>query len=150
MLVYSLTPVFVGSLLILLSRDINNTSGNYLLFKNYIKFFLVISDSLNNDFKGATKLYFIHDLRVVIILFKTGIYKCAICTYSFGKLNFPLPVFSMVLDLFCILNFNVILIRLHISHYVILFSLCRNYLLKQNWCKKIHGSDLKNMPPVNL
>ena len=39
-------------------------------------------------FKGATKLYFIHYLHVVIILFSTGLCKSALSTYSFGKTRF--------------------------------------------------------------
>ena len=33
-------------------------------------------------FKGATKLYFTHYIRVVIILFNTSLYKSAISTYA--------------------------------------------------------------------
>ena len=39
-------------------------------------------------FKRATKLYFMYYSRVVIILFSTGLYKFAFCTYSFGKTRF--------------------------------------------------------------
>ena len=63
--------------------------------------------------KGAAKSYFTHYLCVVIILLNIGLYKFAVSTYSFGKLDFRLSVFSMVLCLFCILNFDVILIRFH-------------------------------------
>ena len=38
--------------------------------------------------KGATKLYFMYYLRVVIILFSTGLYKLAFPTCSFGKTRF--------------------------------------------------------------
>ena len=38
--------------------------------------------------KGATKLYFMHYVRVVIILFSTGLCKSALSTYSFGKTRF--------------------------------------------------------------
>ena len=47
---------------------------------------------------GATKLYFIHYLRVVIILFSTGLYKSTFSTYSFGKTRFLS---------FCVLVFGV-------------------------------------------
>lgn len=52
-------------------------------------------------------------LYVVIILFKTGLYKSVIFTYSSRKLDFPPSVFPMVLSLFRIFNFDVTLIRLH-------------------------------------
>ena len=38
--------------------------------------------------KGALKLYFMYYLRVVSVLFSTGLYKCAFSTYSFGKTRF--------------------------------------------------------------
>ena len=53
-----------------------------------------------------------HYLCVVIILFNTGLYKSAIFTYSLEKLDFSPSVFSIVLCLFRVLNFDVILIRL--------------------------------------
>ena len=38
--------------------------------------------------KGATELNFMHEPRVVIILFSTGFYKSAFSSYSFGKTRF--------------------------------------------------------------
>ena len=94
------------------------------------------------------KLCFMHYFCVVIILFNTGLYKSAISTYSFEKLSFSFFVFSVVLCLFCILNFDIILIRLrnsYVNHYL---SKCHqqfcSYFLKAI-CKnktcaiKIHG-----------
>ena len=48
--------------------------------------------------KGATKLYFMHYLRVVIILFSMGLYKSAFSTYCFDKTRF---------SSFCVLVFHV-------------------------------------------
>ena len=48
--------------------------------------------------KGATKLYFMYYLRVVIILFRTGLYKSAFSTYDFGETSF---------SSFCFLVFRV-------------------------------------------
>ena len=48
--------------------------------------------------KGATKYYFMHCSRVVIILFNMGLYKSAFYAYSFGKNGF--------LSL-CVLDFQV-------------------------------------------
>ena len=39
-------------------------------------------------FKGATKLYFMHYLRVLIIFCGTGLYQSAFSTYSFIKTRF--------------------------------------------------------------
>ena len=47
-------------------------------------------------FKGTPKFYFTHYLCVVIILFNTGLCKSAFSTYSFGKLDFRLSVFSVI------------------------------------------------------
>ena len=41
---------------------------------------------INSLFKGAMKLYFMHYLCVVIILFNTGLYKSAFSPDTFGKL----------------------------------------------------------------
>ena len=38
--------------------------------------------------KGATKFYFMYYLRVVSILFSTGLYNSAFSTYYFGKTKF--------------------------------------------------------------
>ena len=40
-----------------------------------------------NDCKGAKKLCFTHYSCVVIILFNTGLYKSAVSTYFFAKLD---------------------------------------------------------------
>ena len=45
-------------------------------------FFLIMT------LKGAMKLYFMHYMLVVIILFNTGLFKSAISTYSFAKILF--------------------------------------------------------------
>ena len=50
-------------------------------------------------FKGATKLYFMHHLRVVSILFSTGLFKFAFSTYLLVTLGFRLSCF-------CIFGFN--------------------------------------------
>ena len=47
---------------------------------------------INSLFKGAMKLYFMHYLCVVIILFNTGLYKSAFSPDTFGKLFFCLSV----------------------------------------------------------
>ena len=49
--------------------------------------------------KGATKLYFMHHLRVVSILFSTGLFKFAFSTYLLVTLGFRLSCF-------CIFGFN--------------------------------------------
>ena len=41
-----------------------------------------------SEFKGATKLYFMHCSYEVIILFNTGLYKSGFATVFFGKLFF--------------------------------------------------------------
>ena len=41
-----------------------------------------------SEFKGATKLYFMHCSYEVIILFNTGLYKSGFATDFFGKLFF--------------------------------------------------------------
>ena len=48
--------------------------------------------------KGATKLYFMYYLCVVIILFSTDLYKPAFSTCDFGKTSF---------SSFCVLVFRV-------------------------------------------
>ena len=45
----------------------------------------VLSD---HSFRGATKLHFMYYLRVVTILFRIGLQKSALFTYSFGKTRF--------------------------------------------------------------
>ena len=47
---------------------------------------------INSLFKAAMKLYFMHYLCVVIILFNTGLYKSAFSPDTFGKLFFCLSV----------------------------------------------------------
>ena len=54
---------------------------------------IIQSNPLNITFKGSTKLYFIHYLHVVIVLFSTGLYKSVFSVYSFGKLTFCLSMF---------------------------------------------------------
>ena len=51
-----------------------------------------------NEFKRATKLYFMYYFRVVIILFSTGLCKSAFSIYDFGKSSF---------SFFCVLVFRV-------------------------------------------
>ena len=48
--------------------------------------------------KGATKLFFIHYLRAVIILFSASLYKSAFSAYSFGKTRFS----SFCVLVFCV------------------------------------------------
>ena len=55
--------------------------------------------------KGATKLYFVHYLRKVMILFSMGLRKSVFSTYHFYKTRF---LFFCVL-IFCVFEFNVIL-----------------------------------------
>ena len=64
--------------------------------------------------KGATKLYFVHYSRVVIILFSTGLYKSVLSTCYFIKLGFCFSVFWFFVFLYLWLwdlcfEFNVIL-----------------------------------------
>ena len=49
-------------------------------------------------FKGATKLYFMYYLRVVVILFSTGLCKSAYSDFSFGKTRFS----SFCVLVFCV------------------------------------------------
>ena len=58
--------------------------------------------------KGATKLFFIHYLRAVIILFSTSLYKSAFSAYSFGKTRF---------SSFCVLDFCVSVSMFSFSFY---------------------------------
>ena len=56
--------------------------------------------------KGATKFHFTHYLRVVIILFRTGLYKSALSTSSFGKTRFlSFCFFVFCVSVFCFLVF---------------------------------------------
>ena len=48
---------------------------------------------LNEEIKGATKLYFMYYSCVVIILFSTGLYKSAFSTCFLVKRGFRLSVF---------------------------------------------------------
>ena len=50
--------------------------------------------------KGATKLYFMHDLHVVIFLFSTDLFKSAFYTYLFGKLGFCFSLFWLFMFLY--------------------------------------------------
>ena len=46
----------------------------------------------------------LHYFCVIIILLNTGLYNFAISIYFFGKLHFPLSVFSIAPGPFCLLN----------------------------------------------
>ena len=63
---------------------------NYELFINAAK----------TVFKGAMKLYFMHYLCVIIVLFTTDLYKSGFSTCSLKKLGFFFSVFC-VFCLFC-------------------------------------------------
>ena len=92
-------------------RENNFINQHYLLYLSCI--FILMSwsgftpiselkgwcDSLCN-FKGATKLFFMHYLCVVIILFFTDLYKSAFCTYFYKKSVFFLYVLCLLSDLF--------------------------------------------------
>ena len=96
--------------------------------------FLRSTSSNARFFKGATKLYFMPYLCVVIILFKTDLYKSKFPTYSFESLVFILlcsiffacTVLNSVLSLqiiekICLINVDitkcsVILFSLYINH----------------------------------
>ena len=51
-----------------------------------------------SGFEGATKFNFMYYFRVVIVLFRTGLYKSAFSIYVFGKTSF---------SFFCVLVFRV-------------------------------------------
>ena len=68
----------------------------YFIPCNVFRFLLFLPQQ---DFvKRATKSYFMYYLRVLIILFSTGLYRSAFSTCSFGKTRF---------SSFCVLGFRV-------------------------------------------
>ena len=60
-------------------------------------------EKLFEQLKGAMKLFFMHCLCVVIILFNKDLYKSAFSTYSFKETTFCLPVFY-VFFIYSVLN----------------------------------------------
>ena len=71
---------------------------------------------MDNEIKGATKLYFTHYSCVVIILFNTGSYKSAFSTISFGKLVFCFSALSALCRIRCILHklYNICVIIVYV------------------------------------
>ena len=88
-------------------RKLHQNRYSWLIF---MRFFFSRTELVS---KRAKKLYFTHYLCMVITLFNASLNKSAISKCSFGKLGFPLCLISVVLYLFCMLNFDVILIRLY-------------------------------------
>ena len=97
--------------------------------------------------KGATKLYFMHYLRVVIILLSKGFYKSAFSAYSLGKTRFSsfwvLDFhISISLDFSFYFFCSMFWIHCHLKKLKTFFNFdltYSNYLLKQKNC------DIKNM-----
>ena len=88
------------SMRILLSHTHKFSLGSFWLMITtsrckYVKLWKVF---IKKFVKGATKLYFMYYLCVIIILFSMGLYKSAFSTYSFGKTRF---------SSFCVLVFRV-------------------------------------------
>ena len=100
--------------------------------------------------KGATKLYFMHTLYDVIILFNTDLYKSAFPTYSFENLLFRLSVFfifvcSVLNSMSFLKTDNIFLINVYLNKCsVILFS------LHKTTCKNKENRVSKNMLPKSF
>ena len=80
-------------------------------------------------YKGATKLYFVHYLCVVIILFNADSYKSSFSTCSFEKLNFHLSMEHFVCSVlnsmwFSVTFYNICVIIVYNKNcFVILFGI---------------------------
>ena len=81
-----------------------NTDGftDFVILSLSTKFYLLmVPHRCLKVVKGATKLYFMQFLRVVIVLFGKGLYKSSFSTQIFMiKLGFLLSVFSFLMLLF--------------------------------------------------
>ena len=109
---------------------------------------IIQSNPWNIGFKGAIKLYFMHCLRVVIILVSTGLYKSAFSTYfffwktrfsSFCVLVFHVSkIFGFYLFFFVLcFEFNVILNNVRHNNILWFFSHFIQVLIyKFRWCFK--------------
>ena len=71
--------------------------------------FNLFTNLLAKLIKGATKLCFTRDPRVVIILFNTGLDKSAFPNHFFGKLALCLSVFS-VFSAYSVFRFHLLMI----------------------------------------
>ena len=68
-----------------------------ITFWNHTKHSIKVSLEISTcSFKGATKLHFMHYLRVVIILLNTGLYKSAFSAYFFCKTRFSFFCFLSI------------------------------------------------------
>ena len=93
-------------------------------------------------FNGATKLYFMHYLRVVIILISTGLYKSIFSTYFFGKTRFLYSCVLVFHDSIS-LAFSVYIFLLSFEFNVILNNVRLNNILQ--FCSLFIFTNLYNL-----